>query len=248
VARVNKSLLSECTELKELKTLVGEVRNHIHYGLTMPWSDTGLRLLPTTLYFEYVKQMSEAENRFYGLVDSFINNYDYEITKAQARMGGLFNAEDYPSAESLRNKFSFNISYMPLPTGGDFRLDIGNEAIDELVADYEQAFSGRIEQAMGDVWQRLYKSLASMSERLDYADHEKKKIFRDSLVENVGDMIDMLKACNITNDTQMSAMADKLDVAMRGITPEALRDDSGLRVSTKQAVDDAIKTLPSLGW
>jgi len=246
VARVNKSLLATCSELKEIKTLVGEARNHIHYGLTMPWSDSGLRLLPTTLYFDYVQKMSEVENKFYSLVDDFINNYDYEIVKAQARMGSLFNQEDYPSAESLRGKFMFSINYIPLPTGGDFRLDIGNEAIADLQRDYETAFTDKLETAMADIWSRLYKALASMSERLDYADHDKKKVFRDSLVENVGEMIDMLKACNVTGNSQMSAMADKLDYAMRGITPEALREDSYLRDKTKKAVDDAIKQLPNL--
>jgi len=248
VARVNKSLLATCGELKEIKTLVGEARNHIHYGLTMPWSDTGLRLLPTSLYFEYVQKMSEVENKFYSLVNDFIANYDYEIIKAQSRMGSLFNQEDYPSAETLRNKFTFSINYMPLPTGGDFRLDIGNEAIADLQRDYEAAFTDKLEGAMADIWQRLYKSLSAMSERLDYAAHEKKKVFRDSLVENVGDMIDMLKACNVTGNSQMSAMADKLDYAMRGVTPEALRDDGYLRDKTKKAVDEAIKQLPSLGW
>jgi len=192
--------------------------------------------------------MSEVENKFYSLVNDFIANYDYEIIKAQSRMGSLFNQEDYPSAETLRNKFTFSINYMPLPTGGDFRLDIGNEAIADLQRDYEAAFTDKLEGAMADIWQRLYKSLSAMSERLDYAAHEKKKVFRDSLVENVGDMIDMLKACNVTGNSQMSAMADKLDYAMRGVTPEALRDDGYLRDKTKKAVDEAIKQLPSLGW
>ena len=34
--------------------------------------------------------------------------------------------------------------------------------------------------------------------------------------------------------------------AMRGVTPEALREDAYLRSETKRAVDEAIKALPSL--
>ena len=44
----------------------------------------------------------------------------------------------------------------------------------------------------------------------------------------------------------MSALAMKLDDALRGITPDALREDGYLRAETKKAVDDAIKSLPSL--
>ena len=44
----------------------------------------------------------------------------------------------------------------------------------------------------------------------------------------------------------MESMRVKLDNALRGITADALRDDEFLRAETKQAVDDAIKSLPSL--
>ena len=37
-----------------------------------------------------------------------------------------------------------------------------------------------------------------------------------------------------------------LEDALRGVTPDALRDDAFLRAETKRAVDDAIKSLPSL--
>jgi hypothetical protein len=44
----------------------------------------------------------------------------------------------------------------------------------------------------------------------------------------------------------MTAMADKLDDALRGVTPDALREDAYLRAETKRTVDEAIKALPSL--
>jgi hypothetical protein len=85
-----------------------------------------------------------------------------------------------------------------------------------------------------------------MSERLDYADHESKKIFRDSMVSNVLDIVELLSVCNVTGDSQMAALANRLDETLRGVTPDALREDGYLRAETKRAVDDAIKSLPSL--
>ena len=46
VANVHKKLLGDCAELDIIQKFVGNVRN-IHYAMTMPWSDTGIRLLPT---------------------------------------------------------------------------------------------------------------------------------------------------------------------------------------------------------
>jgi hypothetical protein len=52
--------------------------------------------------------------------------------------------------------------------------------------------------------------------------------------------------CNVTGDSQMSEMARKLDDTLRGVTPEGLRNNESFRAETKQAVDDVIKSLPSL--
>ena len=73
-----------------------------------------------------------------------------------------------------------------------------------------------------------------------------KKIFRDTLVTNVTDMIELLRVCNVTGSSQMTAMANNLEEAMSGVTPDALREDDYFRAETKAAVDDAIKALPSL--
>ena len=58
---------------------------------------------------------------------------------------------------------------------------------------------------MGDVWQRTYDTLARVSERLDYTggDSKDKKIVRDSLVENVREMLGLLTKFNVTDDQRM---------------------------------------------
>lgn len=245
VANVNKKLLGDCAELIALQKFTANSRN-IHYGMTMPWSDTGLRLLPTAQYFKYNEAMTAVQNEFERLVAAFLDAYDWEIMQAQAKLGDLFNRDDYPTLESLRSKFRFRLTYIPLPDAGDFRIDVGNEAAEEIKAHYNNYYSAQLTQAMNDVWHRTYDALARMSERLDYGDHEKKKIFRDSLVDNVSEMIEMLRVCNVTQSTQMTAMADKLEDALMGVTPDALRADAYLRAETKRTVDEAIKALPSL--
>lgn len=245
VANVNKKLLGDCAELTAVQKFTSNVRN-IHYGMTMPWSDTGLRLLPTAQYFKYNEAMTAVQDEFTQLVSKFLGAYDWEIMQSQAKLGDLFQRDDYPTLEALRSKFKFRLTYIPLPDAGDFRIDIANEAADEIKTHYNSYYSTQLNNAMNDVWHRTYDTLKRMSERLDYGDHEKKKVFRDSLVENVSEMVELLRVCNVTGSTQMSAMADKLDAALSGVTPDALREDAYLRNETKRAVDEAIKSLPSL--
>lgn len=246
VASVNKTLLSDCEYLKNIKTWIGEARNHVHYHMTMPWSDTGIRLLPTELFFEYQQRITHYEGLIAAEVDNLIADFEHEKAKAANKLGSLFDPDDYPTADSLREKFSFRVNYMPLPEAGDFRVDIGNEAVSELRDKYESMYSEKIEQAMSDIWHRVHKALANMSSRLGYDDDGKKLIFRDSLVDNALSMVDLMRKCNVTGSSQMSAMADKLEDALRGMSPDALREDEYLRDATKRNLDELIKTLPSI--
>ena len=127
VASVHKKLLADCQELMAVQKFTANSRN-IHYAMTMPWSDTGLRLLPTAQYFKYHQTMTDIQNEYDRLVDTFLQGYEWEITQASAKLGDLFDRNEYPSVDTLRNKFGFRLSYIPLPDAGDFRIDIGNEA------------------------------------------------------------------------------------------------------------------------
>ena len=110
----------------------------------------------------------------------------------------------------------FSFRLSYIPLADDFRTDVGAEGNEQIKAHYQEYYS------------------------------ETKKVFRDTLVDNVIDMIDLMNVCNITNDAQMSEIAKQLDNALRGVTPDALRDDDYLRAETKRKVDDAIAQLPSL--
>jgi len=250
VANVHKKLLGDCAELDAVQKFTANSRN-VHYAMTMPWSDTGLRLLPTTQYFKYTQEMTSLQNEYQRLVQVFLDAYSWEIQNSQLKLGALFNSDEYPTADSLTSKFRFRTNYMPLPDVGDWRVSIGNETEQALRSQYEGYYAKQLQAAMGDVWKRAHEALTKMSDKLDYADDMSKKTFRDSLVSNVTDMIELLGACNVTNDPVMSAAQRDLDEAMRGITADALREDPYLRAETRRKVNEVRKTidnLPSLGW
>jgi hypothetical protein len=246
VVSVNKMLLGDCDKLKAINELRGKIRNHIHYAMTMPWSDAGtVRLLPTMAHSDYHEQMTNAINAFQALVTEFIDDYDFAVSRAQAKLGNLFVRDDYPTAEQIRSKFGINLNYMPLPDSGDFRVDIGNEAMAQIKSDYDEFYGNQLSKAMGDVWKRMHTALANMSDKLTDS-NGKKQVFRDTLVSNALSMVDLLSTCNVTGDSQMEAMRQRLESTLRGVTPEGLRDDEFLRAETKGKVDAILKTLPSL--
>ena len=246
VARVTKSLLAGCQELDALIKFASNVRN-THYNSTLPWSDMGPRLLPTAKYFAYHKQFTALQVEFDRMVQAFIDAYDLEVAQAQAKLGGLFNEQEYPSAEQLRSKFAFRLNYIPLPDAGDWRLDVGNEALSSLREQYENHYKNQLAGAMKDIWTRLHDVLATLSRQLaDQTEDGKTPKIYASVFDRAIEVLDLMETCNVTGDPNMQLMQRKLQQAFRGVTVEAVKEDAYLRRETKQAIDAAIAALPSL--
>lgn len=233
----NKKLFADEPAFDALGKFAGNART-FHYHATMPWSDSGLRLLTTAMYFDYQKTISEMERDFTELVSEFLDQYDVMINRARTKLGSMFNLSDYPHKDTIAEKFRFSTKFSPVPDIGDWRVDIGNDAQQVLKESYASAYTANIESAYQDVWNRTHEALANMSTKLT---GESKQIFRDTLVTNVREMVDLLEKFNITGDAKMKQAKSRIENALLGVTPDALREDDGLRLDTKSKVDELLK-------
>jgi len=233
----NKKLFADEPVFDAIQKFAGNARTY-HYHATMPWSDSGLRLLTTAMFFDYQKQITGLEAEFNGKVTEFIKQYDKLVIQAQMKLGTMFNASDYPQVEDIASKYRFSVRYTPVPDVGDWRVNVGNEAQQLLKDSYAQAYTDNLNTAYADVWQRTHDALLNMSAKLSGND---KQIFRDSLVSNVRDMVGLLDRFNITDDIKMRQAKVKIENALLGVTPDALREDDDFRLDTKSKVDQLLK-------
>lgn len=237
----HKNLLAGSGKLEEITKLANAVRTW-HYTHTQPWGDNGDRVLPMTMFVDYRSRLTQYENEFATSVNNFLNEYDTLVTAAAFQLGNLFNRDDYPARDQIVGKFGFRYAFAPLPESGDFRVDIGEQGLTELRDHYEVVMSERTTTMMKDAWDRLYDVVSKMSERLaDDVDpstgESKRRIFRDSLVDNAVDVCKLLKHFNTTNDTKLESMRQQLEDAMRGVDAKSLRESDLLRDQTKRKVD-----------
>ncbi len=245
VASVNKKLLGDCAELVSIQKFASNVRT-VHYASTMPWSDTGMRLLPTAQYFKYHEQMTQLQTEFDRLVQTFLDAYDWEVMQAQTKLGSLFIRDEYPTLGTLREKFGFRLNYIPVPDAGDWRVDMGNETQNALRDQYQKFYSEQMDRAMRDVWQRLHDELQRFIKQLDVdASGRKGKIYQ-STMDHVVHLIDMMDATNFTNDPSLQLAQARLRQTLGGLTPADLRSSDAFRAATKRDIEEAIKSLPSL--
>lgn len=238
-ARVNKHLLAGRTELDIIQQAVGRARQFV-YDNTAPWSDSGLRLLPTINFMKFTERMNDFEEEMETLVKAFVIIYPTLITAQALALGDMFKRDDYPSANEMMTKFSFRVNYMPVPSSGDFRVDVGNQAQAELKARLESLTQERIDSAMADVRERLSTHLKRMSDRLttDYIGGEaKQRRFHDTLVDGALELCDLTKALNVTNDVTLETARSQLEQLLVGVTPADLRKNEAVRQDVKRNVD-----------
>lgn len=243
-ASVYKSLFAECQELDAITKFQARARAE-HYKLTKPWNDYGARLLPTALLQKYKVEMNQAESEFNRLVDVFLDKYDTLVAAAAFQLGTLFDRDEYPTREQVARKFRFDISYAPLPTAGDFRLDIESEVQRDLMRQYEKRMEQQLEAAAQDSWTRLHEALTRLSDRLVVEDDGKKRKFHDTMVTGALELCELLTDMNVTNDPALEKARRKLEEALSGVTPKELREEDSTRTITKQKVD---AILASFDW
>ena len=237
--RYNKLLLAK-EALSKITKVSGSGRT-LHYYLTLPWGDNGQRLLPTQVYWEYVNDMQGLEEEFYRQVDEFVKAYPSLVAETKARLGDLYNPDDYPDPEVIREKFSFSITINPVPDAGDFRVDIENDAMEEIKADLKARLSTTQQEAMRDLWERLRKSVAEVSKK--FADTDKKVIFRDTLIGNIRDLVDLIPKMNIDGDPELDRMAAEIKREMADFDPQDLRDFPIERVKAKAKADALVAKM-----
>ena len=238
-ARVNKHLLAGRTELDVIQQAVSRARQFV-YDNTAPWSDSGLRLLPPVNFMKFTERMNDFEEEMEALVKSFVAIYPTLITAQALALGDMFKRDDYPTANEIMTKFSFRVNYMPVPSSGDFRVDVGNQAQAELKARLEALTQERIDSAMADVRERLSTHLKRMSDRLttDYVNGEaKQRRFHDTLVDGALELCDLTKSLNVTNDVALEEARKQLEQLLVGVSPADLRKNEAIRQDVKKNVD-----------
>lgn len=235
----NKHILAGSDHLEAITKLAGEIREW-HARQTLPWSDTGTRLLPMENFFAYKQRLGEYEQEFQTRVNNFINEYPNIITVMAYRLGQLFDRSEYPEASKIASKFSLRYTIMPVPEVNDFRIDVEDAIRDEMRREYEQAYQTRVETAMNEAWSRLHNTLEHMIDRLSGED---KKIFRNSLIENALELTELLTKLNVTNDPKLETARKALEQSLVGVTPDELRTSVGAREEVLARVTEIMEMI-----
>lgn len=226
-----------------------------HFRYTLPWLDGGQRVLPGASYFKYVQEMGVFQAQYKDWVENtFIANYDSYKDEAKQALSGLHKNEEYPTVAELRSKFDFVIIPDPMPDASDFRCKLGAGTEASVRNDISASVEQRLQGAVKDVWHRLKDVVEHMAKRLKAYEVEEvevggkkkqkvKNTFRDTLVSNITDLLEVVPVLNITNDPNLTEFCTTIREELTAATPDVLRDDEKKRKKVAKQADQILKKI-----
>ena len=196
----------------------------LNYTLTMPWDDSGWRLLPVSVHSEYVKSMDAAFEARLKAKQEFIKNYYHYQKEAHHMLGGLYNGNDYPSVEEINDKISSRYKFMPVPAAGNFIADVSQEHTVLIKHEIEKNIQAQITGAIESLFMRLKENIEMSIERVDKRDLFGDPVhFKDTVVTNLRDIAKIVPKLNVTKDGKLTELCDSLSRVIDGISPDMLR-------------------------
>ena len=240
--RTHKSLLPMCDLLDDIKKKASLIRTKF-YENTLPWGVKGIQILPTANYLAFMTDFRKERAEYEQLVNRFVPEYPQLVVDAQRFLGAAYKPADYPEAYEIGDKFKMDMQVMPVPNT-DFRVNIADEELQRIHDEVEARFKQAAKGAMMDVWQRLYDKVKHLAEKLD----DPKAIFRDSTVNHLVDLCEMLPRLNVMDDPDLEAMRQEVEAKLAGYNPDTLRADVKVRQTVAtEANDIAAKMAAFMG-
>lgn len=235
--RYNKILIAQ-DAIKEVTQVVSNART-FHYDNTLPWDDAGGRILPSANFLAYSKKMREFKAEFEKAARAFVSNYAEYREEARRRLSGMFRGEDYPGQYEIGRKYGFSTDIEPVPSAADFRVSVSQKDETRIKKELETRVKSREADAMKDLYLRLNKVIGHFHEKLSDVD----AIFRDSLVENVIELVNLLPKLNISGDPELNKLLKETQKKLCSFGPDQLRENAEAR---SKASDDAKAILDKM--
>lgn len=224
--------------LRAVDTAYHKCRN-VHYKLTLPWMDGGLRILPSAMFMEYGKAMREVTAEYDVAVDSFIKDYPILIADARKRLGDLLNGAVLPTAAEIKHKFKVSQDILPMPVASDFRVELAQEDLNEMKKNLSVNIESMTSKAMTDLWGRL----SELIEKIEKTLGDPNKKFKNSLIDNLGDFCKLIPKMNITGSKELEKMRKEVFEKLAVLHPDNLRKFKRERKQAHKDAKDVLKKM-----
>lgn len=244
-SNVTKHLLKDA--VSPITSLYNQIYQY-HQRVTAPWGEGNVRILKATAIMDYQAKMRDFKRQFWSLAENLFARYGEFIDAEAEHLGAMFRIEDYPAISEMKSRFNFTVDIDPLPApGSDWRLDMSDDQMEKLRAEFEESTQRRLNEVLKENWQSLYGQLQSVADILGKGN---KKAIKSTTFAAVGKLTALLTQLNITDDPNLERMRAELESLLCDSDPESkaetFRESKSERTETKDKLSKMMKEME--GW
>ena len=138
-------------------------------------------------------------------------------------------------------KFGIRYRITPVPDADHFMAKLASDDTDRVKRDIEHQVEERLHDAVGDLYRRLGEAVERVSERLQEDGEGKPLVFRDSMIENIRGLVDVVPRLNIFGDDRLARLCEQVKEKIASVEPASLRPsrafDPAARARVKRDAD-----------
>jgi hypothetical protein len=138
----------------------------------------------------------------------------------------------------MSRRFGVRVKIMPFTNADDFRVQLGKGLTEDVKKQIEADTMENLKASMQEPFRRLFEAVTKIHERLS-----SDSIFRDSLIDNTRELVDLLPAMNIIGDKNLDKLIEQVKKKLVVDDITALRSNIPYR---QQVAGDAQKILDSM--
>lgn len=195
-------------------------------GVSLPYPEPGIRLVKQDEIERINAQMTEFRDELEEAVKGLDRRYSELKSAARQRLGSLYSEQDYPA--TLRDLFAMSWDFPSLEAPA-YLAQLNPQLYEEECRRVHERFDEAIRLAEEAFTSELARLVSHLTERLSGQEDGKPKIFRDSAVENLAEFFQRFRSLNVRSSEQLDRLVADTQRIIRGIEPQELRDNVGLR-------------------
>lgn len=238
--------LFDKSAMKPIKKVISSLRD-AHQMMTIPWGYKGVGMLTGKMYFDYTSMFRDHKNKLESEVSNFASQLDVHKANSAQRLTSLYDPNDYPSPEEMKKRFKIECKFMPIPQSNHFdSLNFGSlsEAERELEKNkLKDEFAKDFQETQKQLVNELYERVRTVVQHAHDKLNDPESIFRDSTINNIQSIVDVLPKLNIFDDPVLDLAHQKIQNELLISEPQELRVDIEKRKQVAQSAFDIVALL-----
>jgi len=195
-------------------------------SVSLPFPEPGLRLIQQERIDEFQERLTGFKHALDAAVSDLDQHFGALKAAARARLGRLFNSNDYPA--TLIGLFDVTWDY-PSVQAPEYLRELNPTLYREECQRVQARFDEAVRLAESAFVGELAKLVSHLTERLAGQEDGKPKVFRDSAIGNLREFFTQFQSLNVRSNEQLDRLVEQCQRIVEGVEPQQLRDSGGLR-------------------